>query len=108
MPTTARFAGKRFEKGVQSVIGEQQLPWHSTHLGFQVEHWFQPTAPRDGSEANASVDGELVGYLHLAALNRGYMLTPFRSTALISPDTTGAGVDDHTQFFRECIEAIAG
>jgi glutamate-1-semialdehyde aminotransferase len=51
---------------------------------------------------------ELVSYMHLAALNRGITLTPFHNMALISPDTTEADIDHHTQAFRECIEAIAG
>jgi len=99
---------KRFEQGVQSAIEEYQLPWHITRLGCRAEYWFQPTPPRDGSEANASMDEELVSYMHLAALNRGIMLTPFHNMALISPDTTEADIDYHTQVFRECIEAIAG
>jgi glutamate-1-semialdehyde 2,1-aminomutase len=99
---------KRFEQGVQSVIEEYQLPWHITRLGCRAEYWFQPNPPRDGSEANASVDEELVSYMHLAALNRGIMLTPFHNMALISPDTTEADIDYHTQVFRDCIEAIAG
>ena len=99
---------KRFEQGVQSVIEEYQLPWHITRLGCRAEYWFQPNPPRDGSEANASVDEELVSYMHLAALNGGIMLTPFHNMALISPDTTEADIDHHTQAFRECIEAIAG
>jgi len=89
---------KRFEQGVLSVIEEYQLPWHITRLGCRAEYWFQPTPPRDGSEANASMDEELVSYMHLAALNRGIMLTPFHNMALISPDTTEADIDYHTKF----------
>jgi glutamate-1-semialdehyde aminotransferase len=59
-------------------------------------------------EANASVDEVLVSYMHLAALNRGIMLTPFHNMALISPATTEADIDYHTKVFRECTEAIAG
>jgi glutamate-1-semialdehyde aminotransferase len=44
--------------------------------------------------------------MHLAALNRGIMLTPFHNMALISPDTTEVGIDCHTQVFRESVEAI--
>jgi glutamate-1-semialdehyde 2,1-aminomutase len=92
----------------QSAIEEYQLPWHITRLGCRAEYWFRPTPPRNGSEANASMDEELVSYMHLAALNRGIMLTPFHNMALISPDTTEADIDYHTQVFRECTEAIAG
>jgi glutamate-1-semialdehyde aminotransferase len=46
--------------------------------------------------------------MHLAALNRGIMLTPFHNMALISPDTTEADIDYHTLVFRDCTAAIAG
>jgi glutamate-1-semialdehyde aminotransferase len=89
------------------VIEEYQLPWHITRLGCRDEYWFQLTPPRDGFEANASMDEELVSDMHLAVLNRGIMLTPFHNMALISPDTTEADIDYHTKVFRECTEAIA-
>jgi glutamate-1-semialdehyde 2,1-aminomutase len=54
------------------------------------------------------MDEELVSYMHLAALNRGIMLTPFHNMALISPDTTAADIDYHTQVFRECVNPLAG
>jgi glutamate-1-semialdehyde aminotransferase len=44
--------------------------------------------------------------MHLAALNRGIMLTPFHNMALISPDTTEADIDRHTHVFRESVEAL--
>jgi glutamate-1-semialdehyde 2,1-aminomutase len=99
---------RRFEQGVRSVIEEVHLPWHITRLGCRAEYWFRPTPPRDGSEANGSMDEELAGYMHLAALNRGIMLTPFHNMALISPDTTEADIDYHTRVFRECVEPLVG
>jgi len=39
--------------------------------------------------------------MHLYALNRGILLTPFHNMALMSPATTGADVDRHTEVFRE-------
>ncbi|MEJ2557242.1 MAG: aspartate aminotransferase family protein [Anaerolineae bacterium] len=97
---------QRLVDGVQSAIEEYQLPWHITRLGCRAEYWFRPTPPRNGTEANAYVDTELAGYMHLAALNRGIMLTPFHNMALISPDTTEVDIDRHTQVFRESVEAL--
>jgi len=94
---------ERFAAGVQEVIGEVGLPWHITRLGCRAEYWFQPTAPRNGGEAAASMDRELMRYTHLAALNRGVMLTPFHNMALMSPYTTEADVDAHTRAFRESV-----
>ena len=97
---------RRFTNGVQAVIEEHQLPWHVTRLGCRAEYWFQQTPPRNGAEASASEDTELARYMHLAALNRGVMLTPFHNMALMSPDTSEADVDLHTQVFRESVEAL--
>jgi glutamate-1-semialdehyde 2,1-aminomutase len=91
----------RYEMGVQAVIDEFQLPWIVKRLGFRVEYWFRATAPRNGSEANAAVDNDLDRYMHLFALNRGILMTPFHNMALIAADITEADVDTHTQVFRE-------
>jgi glutamate-1-semialdehyde 2,1-aminomutase len=97
---------RRFTSDVQTVIEEHQLPWHVTRLGCRAEYWFQQTPPRNGAEASASEDTELARYMHLAALNRGVMLTPFHNMALMSPDTSEADVEFHTQVFRESVEAL--
>jgi glutamate-1-semialdehyde 2,1-aminomutase len=40
-------------------------------------------------------------------LNDGFLITPFHNMALISPDTTAADVDAHTQAFdKMCGELI--
>jgi glutamate-1-semialdehyde 2,1-aminomutase len=97
---------EQYEAGVQSVIDEYDLPWHITRLGCRAEYWFQPNPPRTGSEAHASMDPELVSYMHLAQLNRGVMLTPFHNMALMSPFTTRADIDLHTKAFRESVDAL--
>jgi len=91
--------GERFERGVAGVIGERGLPWHVTRLGCRVEYLFRPERPRDGSEAAAGVDHLLDRLIHLYALNRGILLTPFHNMALMSPATTEADVDRHTEVF---------
>ena len=97
---------ERFEAGVQSVIAEKQLPWIVKRLGCRAEYWFRPAPPHNGAEAAAAVDAELDRYMHLAALNRGILMTPFHNMALISPQTTEADIDHHTQAFRESVEAL--
>ena len=96
----------RFAAGVQSVIEDKRLPWHVTRLGCRAEYWFRETPPRNGAEAAASVDPEMDRYMHLAALNRGILMTPFHNMALISADTSEADIDSHTQVFREIVEAL--
>ena len=59
-------------------------------------------------EAHAAVDPELDRYMHLFALNRGILMTPFHNMALISPDTTQADVVYHTKVFREAVQSLFG
>lgn len=96
----------RFVEGVQSVIAEFDLPWHVTQLGCRAEYAFQPSEPRNGGEAADAVDAELDVYMHLAALNRGILMTPFHSMALISPETTAEDVDFHTRVFHDSAAAL--
>jgi glutamate-1-semialdehyde 2,1-aminomutase len=91
--------GRRFEEGVASVIAEQSLPWHVTRLGCRVEYLFRPERPRTGSEAAAGGNAQLDRLIHLYALNRGILLTPFHNMALMSPATSEADVDRHTVVF---------
>lgn len=99
---------ERFARGVQGVIDAFDLPWHVTRLGCRVEYRFTPLPPRNGGQAAAAADRELDAYLHLAALNRGILLTPFHNMALLSPHHTEADVDRHTAVLRECAEALTG
>jgi len=92
----------RWADGVQGVLDRTGAPWHVTRIGCRAEYAFSPTAPHDGAEAAAADDFELQQYLHLHALNRGLLLTPFHNMALISPATTEQDVDRHTAAFAEC------
>ncbi len=44
-------------------------------------------------------------YMHLAALNRGILLTPFHNMALIAPAVAESDIDRHTEVFRESVRA---
>ncbi|GAA3747469.1 aspartate aminotransferase family protein [Leifsonia bigeumensis] len=94
--------------GVQASIDEFGAPWQVTRLGARAEYSFRATPPRDGAEAAAADDFELQQYLHLHALNRGILITPFHNMALMSPATTSGDVDRHTVAFREAVESLYG
>jgi glutamate-1-semialdehyde 2,1-aminomutase len=98
--------GARWAGGVRDVIDEAGLPWEVQQLGARAEYWFSPTPPANGSEAAAADDHELARFLHLHALNRGVLLTPFHNMALMCPATTEADVDAHTEVFREAATAL--
>ncbi len=92
--------------GVQQSIDEFDVPWQVTQLGARAEYSFRPSAPRDGREAAEADDFELQQYLHLHALNRGILMTPFHNMALMSPATTAADVERHTVAFREAVVSL--
>jgi glutamate-1-semialdehyde 2,1-aminomutase len=98
--------GDRWSDGVESVIGECALPWHVNRLGARGEYLFRSSAPRTGREAAEAGDFALEQYLHLRLLNDGFLLTPFHNMALISPYTTKADVDSHTQAFRAVAQEL--
>jgi glutamate-1-semialdehyde 2,1-aminomutase len=89
--------GERFEAGVRQVIGSHSLDWHVTRLGCRVEYLFHAEPARTGAQAAAAGNEALDRFIHLYALNRGILLTPFHNMALMSPATTAADVDRHTE-----------
>ena len=99
--------GERFEAGVAEVIERHDLPWHVTRLGCRVEYLFRRERPRNSTEAAAGGNPELDRLIHLYALNRGILLTPFHNMALMSPATTEADVDVHTEVFDEAADELA-
>src|SRR5580704_3851974 len=73
---------ERWTAGVAKAIAEAELPWHVTRLGCRAEYLFGPE-PKNGSQAHAAMDFELERFMHLYAMNRGILLTPFHNMALI-------------------------
>lgn len=97
---------EKFTAGVESVIEEFELPWIVKRLGNRSEYWFRPKPPRNGGEAHAAIDPELDRYMHLFALNRGILLTPFHNMALISPEITEEDVNYHTKVFHDAVRSL--
>src|SRR4029077_7544236 len=92
---------KRFADGVGAEIKKHGLPWNVQQLGARAEYTFCRKPPRNGGESAAASDFELERFLHLYALNRGVLLTPFHNMALMCPATTEPDVDLHTRIFEE-------
>ncbi|MGA8620752.1 MAG: hypothetical protein WB660_19775, partial [Candidatus Sulfotelmatobacter sp.] len=67
---------------------------------------FTDTPPRKGAEAAANMDFELSRFMHVYALNRNILLTPFHNMALMSPATTQADIDQHTHAFRDALQDL--
>jgi glutamate-1-semialdehyde 2,1-aminomutase len=98
---------ERWTEGVEEGIQEAGVTWHVTRLGCRAEYLFGPDRPRNGAEAHEAGNFELERYMHLHALNRGILLTPFHNMALMSPATSEADVDRHTEVFREAVLELA-
>ncbi len=96
----------RFTEGVAAEIRKANLPWSVTQLGARAEYTFTATAPRNGGASYAASDFELERLLHLYALNRGVLLTPFHSMALMCPATTESDVDAHTRIFAQAVAEL--
>jgi glutamate-1-semialdehyde 2,1-aminomutase len=97
---------ERWERGVDDAIAAHGAPWNVTRLGARAEYHFMPRPARDGAQQIAHADVELERLLHLWALNRGILLTPFHNMALMSPVTTEADVDRHSVAFEAALAAL--
>ena len=93
----------RFNDGVSREIKSHDLPWNVQRLGCRAEYTFCEKPPRNGGESAAASDFGLERFLHLYALNRGVLLTPFHNMALMCPQTTMGDIDQHTMIFAEAI-----
>jgi len=96
---------ERWTRGVADAVAAHGLDWHVQRLGCRAEYWFS-APPRNGAQAAAAVDHDLEAFLHLWALNRGVLLTPFHNMALMSPMHSTADVDRHTDVFGAALAAI--
>jgi glutamate-1-semialdehyde 2,1-aminomutase len=99
---------ERWTAGVQAAIDEFGVPWNVTRLGCRAEYLYSAKDPKNGQQAHDAMDFELERFMHLYAMNRGILLTPFHNMALMSPETTAEDVDHHTKVFRQCVHELVG
>jgi glutamate-1-semialdehyde 2,1-aminomutase len=99
---------ERWTEGVAKAIADFDLPWTVTRLGCRAEYLFAPQTPRNGTEAHDAMDFELERFMHLYAMNRGVLLTPFHNMALMSPVTSKEDIDEHTKVFRDAAKELVG
>jgi glutamate-1-semialdehyde 2,1-aminomutase len=97
---------QRWTDGVSKAIVDYRLPWNVTRLGCRAEYLFSPATPKNGTEAHEAMDFELERFMHLYAMNRGILLTPFHNMALMSPVTSKEDIDQHTKVFRDAAKEL--
>ena len=97
----------RWADGVEEVFARRGVAWSVTRLGARAEYHFTPEAPRSGGEAAAAVHHEMERYLHLHALNRGIIMTPFHNMALFSPATPRSAADQHSEALDAAVTTLS-
>ncbi len=93
--------------GVRRGYEAVGFDWNVQQLGARAEYWFSPP-PRTGAAAAAAGDELLEQLMHLWALNRGILLTPFHNMALFSPHHLAADVERHDEVFAAVCAALVG
>jgi glutamate-1-semialdehyde 2,1-aminomutase len=97
----------RLAAGLQRVIERLDLPWHVVRVCARVEFVCAPGPLRNGSEAEAAHAPALERAIHLALVNRGYLIAPFHNMMLTSPATSAVQVEKLCTAFHEVAELLA-
>ncbi|MDE3222455.1 MAG: aspartate aminotransferase family protein, partial [Acidobacteriota bacterium] len=95
-----------FADGVRRAIADRELAWSVSQLGARCEYRFATPAPSNGGESARSSDPLLEDYLHLYAINRGVLITPFHNMALTCPATTLDHVTAHQRVFEAALDEL--
>ena len=95
----------RWADGVEKSFKKYELKWSVQQLGCRAEYWFCKP-PKNGAQAAAASDPQLETFMHLWAINRGVLLTPFHNMALMSPFHSLQDVDAHTKVFSTALETL--
>jgi glutamate-1-semialdehyde aminotransferase len=91
---------------VRGALQSAGVPWSIAQLGCRAEYVFCAQPPVNGAQAAAAADFELDRFMHLYALNRGVLMTPFHNMALMCPQTHESDVDCHTSAFADAVTEL--
>jgi glutamate-1-semialdehyde 2,1-aminomutase len=97
----------RFEAGVERAIGAHGLPWQVSRLGALVVYTFRPTPPRRAGEQPWEQGEDVREAIFLFLANRGVLIGCFGGNCLMSPATTAADVDRHSELFDALLAELA-
>ena len=92
--------------GLRVSIEKRRLPWCVSQVGARTEFQFSPSAPLNGTAADAILDGELERIMHLYLLNRGILITPFHNMMLVCPDSSAQDIARLLDVFDECLQQL--
>ena len=97
----------QLQQGLDGLLRQRGLPWHTQRVGARVELGFGARAARDGSESAAAMQPALEQALHLYLLNRGVLLTPFHNMMLVAPQTGAGAVAGLLQHLDSALAELA-
>lgn len=96
------------EAGLAAVIARHGLPWHIARLGARMEIVFAPEALENATAARAAAQPAVERLIHLAMLNRGFLLTPFHAMLLICPALDDVDAAALTAAFEAVVATLSG
>jgi glutamate-1-semialdehyde 2,1-aminomutase len=99
---------ERLSDGLENILQKFGVPWSLTRVGARCEMQFMPRPPKNGSEAKAHFDWELMYYTHLYLSNRGVIITPFHNMMLVPPVASDRDIDQLVGAWEACIAELAG
>jgi glutamate-1-semialdehyde 2,1-aminomutase len=104
-----RAAMSRLVEGMRDVIAEHALPFSVTAMGNRCDLRFLPQPPRDAFDGALGIGvGGYFEFVHLRALNRGFMIIPYYNMFLSSPYTSTEDVDRWVECFGELVTDMLG
>jgi glutamate-1-semialdehyde 2,1-aminomutase len=98
---------ERIAAGLEASIREIGLPWHVTRVGARLEIVLRRQPLRNAVDARAAASHAIEAALHLALLNRGYLVTPFHNMVLVSPCLSPEQADGFVEAFADAAASLA-
>lgn len=97
---------ERIEAGLSAAIAAAGFPWHVSHVGARIEVVFSQQPVRNADEARAAASPVIESFLHVALLNRGFLLAPFHNMVLVSPATSAKDCDGFVAAYGEVLQQL--
>ncbi|WP_210203062.1 aspartate aminotransferase family protein [Pseudaminobacter soli (ex Li et al. 2025)] len=95
------------DEGLRAAIADCGLPWTVTRVGARLEVVFTDTPVRNAVEARAAASSTIESALHLALLNRGFLVTPFHNMILVAPPLEEHEAQGLVRAYRDVLGELA-
>lgn len=98
----------RLEAAVAGLIDRFGLPWHVTRIGARLEVVYAEEPVWTAAAMRATFDHPLEAAIHLALVNRGFLVTPFHNMLLAGPDLAADAPMRYRSALADVLEALLG